>query len=407
VIFSRRGVPRKTNLAPAALVLLAAFHLLVAGCTASQVLTPVPESQTPDPVTGNFGDIRYWADEPPAQYVPREKKIIAKIHQLYGDSLRGKEFPVTYLCISGGGSNGAYGAGFLVGWTARGTRPQFNVVTGISTGSMIAPMAFLGPKYDHLVKEAYTTITTKDIATLQVLPALLGRTAGLADDAPLKKLIARYMTQAMLGEIAQESRKGRRLLIGTTNLENQRAMIWDIGAIAESGNPKALDLVRNVILASASIPGAFPPANISVTAGDKTYNEMHVDGGVTRQTFLYPLGYSPKVIDRAIGWKPKRTLYIIRNNKISPEYQVVESSVVAVTGRSIDTLIKSDGIADLFRIYAISRRDGIRYNYTSIPVDFNLRSKEAFDEAYMNALFDAGYNAALKSDPWKHVPPGF
>jgi hypothetical protein len=396
----------KQRLASIGPVLLAAFQLLVAGCTATEVLVPVPESQTPDAVAGNFGDIRYWADEPPEQYTPREHKIVAKIHELYGDSLRGKEVPITYLCISGGGSNGAYGAGFLVGWTAKGTRPRFNVVTGISTGSMIAPMAVLGPKYDHLVKEAYTTISTKDIATLEVLPALLGRSAGLADTAPLKKLIARYLTQAMLEEIAVESRKGRRLLIGTSNLETQRAMIWDIGAIAESGSPEALDLVRNVILASASIPGAFPPANVSVTANGKTYNEMHVDGGVTRQTFLYPLGYSPRAIDKAIGWKPRRTLYIIRNNKISPEYAVVNPSLVDVTGRSIDTLIKSDGIADLFRIYAVSLRDGLKYNYTSIPTDFSAQSKEGFDKVYMNALFDAGYNAALQPDPWKHVPPG-
>jgi hypothetical protein len=271
---------------------------------------------------------------------------------------------------------------------------------------MIAPLAFLGPKYDDKLREAYTTISTEDVAKTQVLPALLGRVSGLADTAPLKKLIARYLTQSMLDEIAVESRKGRLLLIGTTNLESQRPIIWNIGAIAESGHPEALNLVHEVILASASIPGAFPAVNVSVTAGGKPYNEMHVDGGVTRQVFMYPPTYSPLAIDRAIGWKPKRTVYIVRNNKIEPEYAVVKPKLIHVAGRSIDTLIKSDGIGDLYRIYAVAQRDKVGYNYVSIPSDFTVKSTSAFDKAYMNSLFEAGYNEALQPEPWKHTPPG-
>jgi predicted acylesterase/phospholipase RssA len=379
---------------------------LTTGCTTSDLLASVPESQVTKAEVGTFSDIRYWADEPPGALAKREKETIDTVHKIYGNSLRGKEVPITYLCISGGGSNGAFGAGFLVGWTARGDRPKFNVVTGISTGSMIAPLVFLGPKYDDKVKEAYTTISTSNVATMTVLPALLGRTAGLADPTPLKKLIAQYLTQSMLEEIAEESRKGRALLIGTTYLEAQRPIIWDIGAIARSGNPKSLDLVHQIILASASIPGAFPPANIEVSAEGKTYNEMHVDGGVSRQVFMYPPSYRPKVVDKAIGWRAKRTLYAIRNNKLSPEYADVKPSVFSIAGRSIDTIIKYDGIADLYKIYAVAQRDNVRFNYISIPEDFDLRSKEAFDKAYMNSLFQAGYNAALKPDPWKHLPPG-
>lgn len=328
------------------------------------------------------------------------------MHEIYGNSLRGKEVPITYLSISGGGSNGAYGAGFLVGWTKRGDRPKFNVVTGISTGSMIAPLAFLGPKYDDKLKEAYTTITTKDVAETQVFAALVGRASGLADNTGLKKLIARYFTKEMLDEVAAESLKGRALLIGTTYLEAQRPIIWDIGAIARSGNPKALDLVHQIILASASIPGAFPPANIEVTADGKTYNEMHVDGGVTRQVFMYPPSYRPAVVDKAIGWKARRTVYIIRNNKISSEYSDVEPKIFSIVGKSLDTLIKYDGISDLYKIYTIARRDKLKYNYTSIPEEFTAQSTPAFDEKYMGSLFQAGYNEGLKPDPWKHAPPG-
>jgi hypothetical protein len=380
--------------------------IMLAACTTVDVLTPVPQDQVGNAAIDPFKDIRFWADEPAAAYAAIEEKRVAKLRAVYGDRFRGKSVPLNYLCISGGGSNGAYGAGFLVGWTAKGTRPQFNGVTGISTGSMLAPMAFLGPKYDDKIKEAYTTTTTEDVAESQVFSALLGRSAGLADTAPLKKTIARFLTQEMLDEIAVESRKGRVLLIGTTNLESQRPIIWDIGAIAESGHPQALELAREIILASASIPGAFPPVNVGVTVDGKPYNEMHVDGGVTRQVFLYPPTFNPRAIDREIGWRPRRTAYIIRNNKIEPEYAVVKPKVLSVAGRSIDTLIKADGIGDLYRLYAISKRDGIGYNYTSIPASFDGVSKSAFDKVYMTSLYEAGYDAALQSEPWKHTPPG-
>lgn len=384
---------------------LASFLAIVSGCTTADVQNSVPQAEVTEAAVGNFKDIRYWADEPPGAFTRREQETIDLVRRIYGDSLRGRKKPITYLCISGGGSNGAYGAGFLVGWTEKGTRPKFDVVTGISTGSMIAPMAFLGAKYDAALREAYTTITTEDVATVQVLPALLGRTAGLADTAPLKRLIARYLTQSMLDEIAMESRKGRTLLIGTTNIEAQRQMIWNIGAIAESGQPGSLDLVHRIILASASIPGAFPPVDVAVTVGGKSYTEMHVDGGVTRQVFIYPPSYDPRKVDRAIGWKAERTLFIIRNNKITPEYAKVKPKVWDIAGRAVDTLIKFDGIGDLFRIYAVAKRDGISYHYTSIPTSFTMQSKSAFDKNYMGALFEAGRADALRSEPWHDAPP--
>lgn len=387
-------------------VVMAAIAAL-SGCTTTDVLQSVPESQLAEATVGTFKDIRYWADEQPGgPLAPREQTTIDTVHRLYGDSLRGKVMPITYLCISGGGSNGAYGAGFLAGWTASGNRPKFNVVTGISTGSLIAPMAFLGPKYDAALKEAYTTVSTKDIATLQVFAALTGQASGLADNSGLRKLIAHYITPAVLDEIAAESRKGRSLLIGTTYLQAQRPIIWDIGAIARSGNPKALELVHEVILASASIPGAFPAVEIEVVADGKDYDELHVDGGVSRQVFMYPPSYRPEVVDRAIGWKAKRTVYVIRNNKLSPEYSAVKPKVLPIVGKSIDTLIKYDGIADLYKIYAVAERDKVKYNYTSIPVSFTAQSKSPFDEKYMGELYQAGYEQGLLADPWKHAPPG-
>ncbi len=387
-------------------ILLAACLLVTTGCTTEAVLQQVPESQLGQAALSAFGDIRFSPGENGAANTGLEQKSIERIRQLHGDTLRNKPVDIAYLCVSGGGSNGAYGAGFLAGWTARGNRPDFDVVTGISTGSMIAPLAFLGPKYDTMLREAYTTIETQDVAETQVVSALFGRSSGLADNTGLKRLIARFLTQGMLDEIAVESRKGRSLLIGTTYLEAQRPVIWDIGAIAESGAPQALELVRDIILASASIPGAFAPVDIAVVANGKSYNEMHVDGGVTRQVFLYPPSYRPAVVDKAIGWKATRTVYIIRNNKISPEYSDVKPKLLNIVGKSLDTLIKADGVSDLFRIYAQAQRDRLKFNYTSIPESFTGKSKSAFDKAYMTALFEAGYAEAQHPDPWQHTPPG-
>ena len=200
-----------------------------------------------------------------------------------------------YLAVSGGGANGAYGVGILLGWTAAGTRPEFALVTGISTGALIAPFAFLGPEYDARLKEAYTSMTTKDIAKPRSALGTLNSDAA-TDTAPLKAHIARYVDQEVIDAIAREFRRGRRLFIGTTNLDAIRPVFWNIGYIAVSGRPDAGDLIRTILLASASIPAVFPPQYIPVEAGGKRYDEIHVDGGAVAQAFLYPLGVDWRII---------------------------------------------------------------------------------------------------------------
>ena len=232
--------------------------------------------------------------------------------------MKGRRVDINYLPLSGGGEDGAFGAGLLNGWSAAGTRPKFDVVTGVSTGSLIAPFAFLGSDYDAILKEAYTTISTADIARVNVLFAAVGLAPSISSNALFEKLIARYMTKQVLNAIAQEYRKGRALFVGTTDLDAQRAVIWNIGAIADSGRPDALELARRIIMASASIPGVFPPVRMKVTVDGKVYDELHVDGGVTRQVFLFPPGYDPKLVDEAIGWKPRRRAFIIQDARVGP-----------------------------------------------------------------------------------------
>ena len=208
--------------------------------------------------------------------------------------LRGREVPINYLCISGGGSDGAYGAGFLVGWTAKGTRPKFDVVTGISTGSMIAPMAFLGPEircraeggihHDHDRGRGHRTGAAGTAWTGR------GLCRHRPAEAPDRSLFHASDAGRDRCRVTQRSPPAHR------HKQSRGAAPDDMGhrRIAESGHPKSLELVHQIILASASIPGAFPPMNISVTADGKSYNEMHVDGGVTRQVFLYPPSYDPR-----------------------------------------------------------------------------------------------------------------
>ncbi|MCA3556495.1 MAG: patatin-like phospholipase family protein, partial [Aestuariivirga sp.] len=187
-----------------------------------------------------------------------------------------------FLALSGGGSNGAFGAGLLTGWTEAGTRPEFTIVTGISTGSLTAPFAYLGPPYDKLLTEAYTQISGRDVFRRKpVLSAL--RSSAAADNTPLRQLVARYVTDRMVADIAVQNGRGRKLLIGTTNLDAGRPVVWDIGAIAASGEPDRKQLIQDILVASSSIPGLFPPVKIKVVADGKTFDEMHVDGGTTNQ----------------------------------------------------------------------------------------------------------------------------
>lgn len=313
--------------------------------------------------------------------------------------------PANFLAISGGGDDGAYGAGLLVGWTAAGTRPEFKLVTGISTGALTAPFAFLGPKYDHVLREVYTQTTSKDIMIKRGFIAAMYDDA-MADNAPLWQLTRKYVTDDLLREIAEEHAKGRILLIGTTHLDARRPVIWDMGKIAASGDPGAADLFRSLMIASAAIPGAFPPVLIDVEADGKRYQEMHVDGGAVTQVFVYPPALQLKKATAGAGIQRERHLYVVRNARLDPDWSEVERRTLSIAGLAISSLIRTQGVGDLYRIYTIAERDGVEYNLAFIPPTFNVPHKEDFDPAYMRPLFELGYDSAVKGYPWAKKPPG-
>ena len=312
------------------------------------------------------------------------------------------------LTLSGGGANGAYGAGLLNGWSEEGSRPVFKIVTGVSAGALIAPMAFLGSEYDGKLKEFYTTLSSKDIFKKKGIFGILGGNS-LAGTKPLARLIAKAIDEDILQAVAEAHSKGRRLYIGTTNLDAQHLVVWDMGAIASSDDKRALELFQKIMLASASIPVLFPPVYIDVEAGGKPYREMHVDGGVTTEVFfLYGLFRDFRSALRETGLDPLKVrlkLYIVRNGKIQPKWQWVKDRVFPIAERSLENLLRMHAIGDLYRLYAITEARGGDFNLAYIPDDYVPAPKETFDPVEMNRLFDLGFKEAVKGYSWRKYPP--
>jgi predicted acylesterase/phospholipase RssA len=349
--------------------------------------------------------IRYW---PPADVKTIESDAIASYKREAAlAASQGRRLPTAnFLAISGGGENGAFGAGLLVGWTEAGTRPEFKLVTGISTGALTAPFAFLGPAYDQQLKAVYTTVDQDDVLKKRSVLAAVFDDA-LTDNSPLHNLVATYVTQDMLEAIAAENAKGRLLLIGTTNIDARRPVIWNIGKIAASGNPNALELVRKILVASAAIPGAFPPTMIDVEVDGESYQEMHVDGGASAQVFVYPPKLRLAELSAEVGATRKRRLFVIRNSRLDPDWADTKRKTLSIAGRAISSLIQTQGVGDLYRIYATAQRDGVDFNLAFIPETFDVPLPEPFDRHYMNELFETGYSLGRAGYPWAKAPPGY
>ena len=308
--------------------------------------------------------------------------------------------------MSGGGENGAFGAGVLYGWSDYGTRPVFELVTGVSTGALTAPFAYLGSSYDAQLRSVYTELKPSNVLETRPITAALFNDA-MADNSPLFKTISVYLNEAMLAALARSYDEGRLVLIGTSDLDAQQPVIWNIGAIARSGHPRALDTIRRILLASAAIPGAFPPTLFEVTLDGVAYQEMHVDGGAFAQAFLYPAGLTKQRRARIAGGQrvvPARA-YVIRNGRLDPEWAVTERSTMGIAARAISTMIAASGINDVIRMYNATQRDSIDFNLAYIGSDFTKKLPEPFDQGYMRALFDYGYQRARHGYDWAKTPP--
>ncbi len=294
--------------------------------------------------------------------------------------------PITILALSGGGSEGAYGAGFLKGWSATGTRPRFDIVTGTSVGSLMAPFAFLGPNYDDVLESFFTSGLAQDLLRIDGVNVIFG--AGAFKSEPLKELIAKYATAELLDAIAVEHRKGRLLMIGTTNLDAQRTTIWNMGAIAASDSPERLALFRTVLAASASIPGVFAPTFIDVEANGQRYSEMHVDGGVTSNVLAVPEGI---LVAKGLRAPKGSRVYVVVNGKLAPDAALTSNSTIPIVARSFWTTVKANTRNTLIATYEFCRRSGWGFFVTAIDAGRAIETQTInFDTAYMQELFAYG-----------------
>ncbi|CAN5563675.1 hypothetical protein BH11PLA2_BH11PLA2_04860 [soil metagenome] len=315
--------------------------------------------------------------------------------------------PRHVLCLSGGGSFGAFSAGVLCGWTQSGTRPDFDVVTGISTGSLLAPFAFLGPKYDAQMKRFFTTVHKRDIYRLQLLTFLWK--PSFATNAPMGKLMEEIVTPEMISEIAVEHTRGRRLYIGSTELEGKRFIVWDIGGIACRGKGESdRKLILQILLGSSAIPGFFPPSEIEVNVDGKAYTEKHGDGGVSQAIFFRPPFVPP---EHRANLKAHNLadvhIWNIVAGKLYADPEVQKPKALDLAGTSVSTIIYAQTRGDLQRIFLMSLLSGMDYNLTSIPVEFDApKSATDFNPEPMTKMFNEGVRLSCSGNAWRKLPPG-
>lgn len=371
-----------------ALSIAVTTSLLLVGCGFQSRVTYTQNEQELAHIPG-IPDARFWADGARAVAIPGREPIPVR---------NDRTGSFTMLVLSGGGAEGAYGAGFLNGWTKAGTRPEFDVVTGTSVGALIAPFAFLGSTYDPELKGIFTDGLTDDLLRLDGLNTIIG--AGIFKIEPLIALVRTYASDQLLDAIAREHRKGRRLFVVTTNIDAQRAVIWNMGAIAASSSENRSELFRSVLVASASAPGMFAPALIEAQAGGRRIREMHVDGGIMANVLALPEEMLRAAVRPQDRGKPK--LFVIVNGKLAPDFSLVSNFTVPVVMRSFWTAVKANTRNILIATYDFCRRNLWEFRLTAIEPSYEIETTAVnFDGRYIGRLYEYGYARATSAAAWQ------
>jgi patatin-like phospholipase len=316
--------------------------------------------------------------------------------------------PKNVLVVSGGGIYGAYPAGVVAGWTETGTRPEFDVVTGVSTGALVGVFAFLGPAYDCELRRYYTTISNEDIYRRRRFPFLIFAES-LADNSRLVRLIEEGITDERIAAVAAEHRKGRRLYIATSDLDTRRAVVWDMGALAVRNTPEDHQLIRDILVATTAIPGFFPPVRIPVTVDGVRHVERHVDGNTSSSMFFVP-PYVPQEQRAALppGWLYGSNIYALVAGKLYADPVPVKARTFRIAGNAISTVLYDQTRSDLHKLFLTSVLTGMNFNMTAIPKDLPVTTDSMeFDPAEMTRLFEAGREWALAGLQWRQTPPGY
>jgi len=357
------------------------LSVTLAGCVTSP-RAPFTQAEQASATLPGFGQVRYAAED---------ESLAHMLRQSLAPDAKGE---IDALVISGGGANGAYGAGLLYGWSKSGKRPEFQLVTGVSAGALLAPFAFLGPSWDQDLRQAYFG---SGLAHL-MRPRLLGLlTPGLYSKAPLEKLVQSYVSDKLIMAVAAEHAKGRRLLVGTTNLDTEQLVIWDMGAIASKGGVEARDLFTTVLVASASVPGAYAPSMIKVESGGHAFSEMHVDGQTEGAFFAIPQSL---FLANPVTSPPFRArLFIIINGQVDSQFEVTPHSTIPILGRTIDAGGKAAVRSILVSTAQFCQRTGCELSVSSLPVTVKDDSSD-FDQAHLESLFAAGEADSVAKSGW-------
>jgi len=388
--------------------LLVAAVLLAAAACSTPSRNPVPEDLAPVAQVPGFTGIRAYGGAPDEAFTMSfaESMRSESTEDFPRDADGHRTYPL--LMISAGGARGAYGAGLLCGLTKAGRRPAFKVVTGVSTGALLAPFAMAGPEYDGLLEKMFTTLETDDLIEVRSPLTVLFSESGATTNG-LRKVLETYCDDDFIAAIARAHRRGRRLWISTVNLDSQRVVLWDMGAIATSAKESAGELFRDVLQAACAVPVAFSPKLIEVEADGKRYDELHVDGGVHSQVFLDQFTVDfPRCVELCglvrsqIGFD----LYVIRNGTLTSAYQPTERKLFSIATRTVTAMLNYMAVHDIHRIFlSTDQVEGLTFSYASIPETFEFRGTEEFDPVEMKRLFDAGFEEAVAGRAWKSEPP--
>lgn len=381
-------------------IAIVALLLIGSGCLRRAERTPTAAGYNPRDLI-----------DPPAQLQFEKRSNYAALQEsaarIRSESRSGSQMPRrTVLCLSGGGCYGAYSAGVLCGWTQNGDRPNFDVVTGVSTGALIAPFVFLGPQYDTELKKFYTTLRSSDVYRITPFRVILGE--AVATNSPLARTVDAALTPEIVAAIGAEHRKGRRLYIGTTELEGRRFVEWNLGAFADRGTPEDVKAMKAILLGSAAIPGFFPPSEIAVTVDGKKYIERHIDGGTSQALFFHPPYVANELTsDPANNSLANVDVYAVIAGKLYADPSTVKQRIFNISSSSIDIVLYAQTRGDLQRLWTLSELSGMNFHMTAIPAGFKApASATDFDPVLMTKMFDEGVRQMKTNQAWRTSPPG-
>lgn len=385
---------------------LALLCVALSACASTPRSDAVPIGRHGATIVAGIPNARFYTDQVEAIQAEQARALVREAR--HKGVRPGGTLPKTYgLVLSGGGDNGAFGAGLLVGWSRHGGRPDFKFVSGVSTGALIAPFAFLGPAYDAMLQEIFTKRGKSGVYRTRFAPLAALFQDAILDSQPLSEGIAQAIDDKLVAEIAREYDKGRLLVVQTTDLDSGRAVLWNLGAIAASDSPQKIALIRKILLASAAIPAVFPPVLFDVEVDGQRRQELHVDGGAVSQTVVGPMKLD---INSALGDAGYRhagyDLYVIRNGRIRPDWEETSNRTLTVARRAVAVLTTHSGVSDLYKLHLVTKRGKAGFRLAYIPDAFDSPHDEEFSLPYMNDLFRFGYERAAKGYPWENAPPG-